>query len=704
MAVHWTIQFRSLRADTLYTISIYDNEYNGTAIPLVGGAVPISTKENESEDVFLPVRTQTGYIRIIDNGKDANGNAFNWRDLMPASDTSRPVTLSHMVNNTTVCDWMGFIEPQTFSGNIYDNVQEREFPVCDWLSSIKGDKVAPTNAEAVRFNFAYLIDYALGYPIPELEYNYHFDGGAAAYEWLRKEVSWGIFHDVDSDNHVVSKYNCQQLLEEICKFFGWTCRQHGADVFFESDANVIHSWYVIDNQGLHDIAVGETPTVYSIENTTTIQGIPGSFVDTKNKVLITRGWKKSSVTAKVDKNNDVVEYPDRDIENHYRSIQILRELAGNGLYQFFRNTFDVIRTQGYETIDCTDVTVTLYATSKQWHADEVVAEYGHNIIVSGHGQINMDHFDNDMNPHSVTLSNDLWLYHGADAPGDGPYDKPLALIKTNRQYSVTGGKIVLSAKTTKDQIDTTKHPEEYKTVDSNGYIVMSVKFGDKYYNGTTWTTEPSSFQVGLSSQIVTNRRWDEPYPNYDGLSLNLEGVSLGGYIEIYFWEFYDPDAYNQLQQRYDPNKAKACRVTDFKLSFIRNNSEPAQKERSENKYILESASPFKDEKDVSLLFFTDNNNQFAENIVFNPSGSYCTELEMDGANIRPEQHLVNRMSAWGAVTHDLLSVNTDTGNAAGTITPQCVVAEGGKRYAPMSISRNWRDDAMEVKYIELLNS
>jgi hypothetical protein len=76
---------------------------------------------------------------------------------------------------------------------------------------------------------------------------------------------------------------------------------------------------------------------------------------------------------------------------------------------------------------------------------------------------------------------------------------------------------------------------------------------------------------------------------------------------------------------------------------------------------------------------------------------------MDGANIRPEQHLVNRMSAWGAVTHDLLSVNTDTGNAAGTITPQCVVAEGGKRYAPLSISRNWRDDAMEVKYIELIN-
>lgn len=703
MAVHWTIQFRSLRADTLYTISIYDNEYNGTAIPLVGGAVPISTKENESEDVFLPVRTQTGYIRIIDNGKDANGNAFNWRDLMPASDKSRPVTLSHMVNNTTVCDWMGFIEPQTFSGNIYDNVQEREFPICDWLSSIKGDKVAPTNAEAARFNFAYLIDYVLGYPIPELEYNYHFDGGAAVYEWLRKGVSWGIFHDVDSDNHVVSRYNCQQLLEEICKFFGWTCRQQGADVFFESDANVLHSWYVIDNHGLHDIAVGETPTVYSIENTTTIQGIPGSFVDTKNKVLITRGWKKSAVTAKVDKNNDLVEYPDREIEKHYRSIQILRELAGDGLYQFFRNTFDVIRTQGYETIDCTDVTVTLYATSKQWHADEVVEEYGHNITVYGYGQINMDAFDNNMNPHSVTLSNDLWLYHGADAPGDGPYDKPLALIKTNRQYSVTGGKIVLSAKTTKDQIDTTKHPAEYRSVDANGYIVMSVKFGDKYYNGTTWTTEPSSFQVGASSQIVTNRRWDEPYPNYDGLSLNIEGVSLGGYIEIYFWEFYDSDAENHLQQRYDPEKAKACRVTDFKLSFIRSNSEPEQKERSENKYIIESASPFKDEKDVSLLFFTDNNNQFAENIVFNPNGSYCTELEMDGANIRPEQHLVNRMSAWGAVTHDLLSVNTDTGNAAGTITPQCVVAEGGKRYAPLSISRNWRDDAMEVKYIELIN-
>jgi hypothetical protein len=77
-------------------------------------------------------------------------------------------------------------------------------------------------------------------------------------------------------------------------------------------------------------------------------------------------------------------------------------------------------------------------------------------------------------------------------------------------------------------------------------------------------------------------------------------------------------------------------------------------------------------------------------------------MTIGGVAQHPEQHLVNRMAAWGAQTHDVLSFETTTNDGAGTITPMHVVQSGGKTYSPISISRDWRDDVMKIKYIEML--
>ena len=78
MAIHWQIPFRSLRTNTLYTVNIYDASYSGDPVILKGGEKPFTTQEDDNEDQFAPVRTQSGYIRIVYDGKDAAGNAFNW--------------------------------------------------------------------------------------------------------------------------------------------------------------------------------------------------------------------------------------------------------------------------------------------------------------------------------------------------------------------------------------------------------------------------------------------------------------------------------------------------------------------------------------------------------------------------------------------------------------------------------------------------
>ena len=83
MAKKYSITFKSLRAGIVYTLSIYDADYAGSVIPLKAAGTPFVTDEDDTDDMFTPIRTQTGYLRIVDDGTDLNGNALNWKELLP---------------------------------------------------------------------------------------------------------------------------------------------------------------------------------------------------------------------------------------------------------------------------------------------------------------------------------------------------------------------------------------------------------------------------------------------------------------------------------------------------------------------------------------------------------------------------------------------------------------------------------------------
>ena len=123
--IHWQIPFKSLRTGILYTVNIYQNNYSGSPVILNGVANPFTTQEAD-DDAFALLRTQTGYLRIFDDGKAVSNNAevaFNWKDLLPSTDTDRPVTLTHISGQSTVIDWQGFLQAQNFSGALYGNPQ-----------------------------------------------------------------------------------------------------------------------------------------------------------------------------------------------------------------------------------------------------------------------------------------------------------------------------------------------------------------------------------------------------------------------------------------------------------------------------------------------------------------------------------------------------------------------------------------------------
>ena len=143
--IHWKILFKSLRAGTVYTVNIWkDGELPpGYPLTLKGAAEPMTTDEDADEDMFCPVRKQSGYFRIVDDGKATNASYqevdFDWKEMLPVNDTDRPVTLTAGIGNVV---WQGFMQAQNFGSELYGNPQSHEFPLQCCLSLLSAIKVS----------------------------------------------------------------------------------------------------------------------------------------------------------------------------------------------------------------------------------------------------------------------------------------------------------------------------------------------------------------------------------------------------------------------------------------------------------------------------------------------------------------------------------------------------------------------------------
>ena len=310
MAIHWQIPFKSLRSGTDYTVNIYDSTYSGNPIILKGGAQPFTTQESDDDDEFIPIRTHTGYLRIIDDGLDANGNAFNWKTLLPATDTDRPVTLT--AGGTVV--WQGFMQSQNFGGVLYGNPQEREFPIQCPLAVLEGTDINYQHTEIE--NFAYLlqrivnaIDVVSGGTENSSGVittngtihinNIYVQGNTDAQSWLLKRIDWQNFADEDSDGNLIARFNLYQCLEDLCRFWGWTARTYRNNLYLTcADDSSEQSWLTLTRANLDSMAGGSTAgTTGGSFSTLNYDSLTDIFASVEQNDYRQRGANKATVKA-----------------------------------------------------------------------------------------------------------------------------------------------------------------------------------------------------------------------------------------------------------------------------------------------------------------------------------------------------------------------------------------------------------------------
>lgn len=652
---NYSITFKSLRAGTVYTLNIGGG--TGAAIPLKGGAQPFTTQEDDSDDMFTPIRTQTGYIRIVDDGKDANGTAWNWKDLLPATDTSRPVTLT--VGGTVV--WQGFMQAQNFGGVLYGNPQEREFPVQCPLTALSASDVDATNRE-LR-NFAYIIKQAFDNLTGITINNFIFQGGTKAQDILLKLVDWQNL--VSEEDGVISgRYDNLQVLTDVCAFWGWTCRTCGQNVYFTcaDDATLMSDALILSYAQLGTMAGGISAGSTSETFLSNVSPSGDIFSSVDNAEYLVRGYNLARVTA--DGNS-----ADENVMEAYPT-KVEETMINNGNYTESYNDCYAVYTGDLSSF--TDIYLTgscngSYATFNKMLVKKNMSDPGseYNVVrirktfISA-SQTAFASFETVFHHsyYDTTIANGGFDYGGINIYGD--------VFRKGKRY------------------------EDY---DNNGagkkHINLRVGIGKTretalWWTGSAWSSTVSAISIRIGDQS----------PRQQLLSINTNANNLQGKLFVDFLGSSDIP---------EDNSERRFEFVGFQVTFTRRIYKHLMDQsvrKGSIEYKASNNSVVSDEWNADCIYASDNDMLWGYGVIMNNDGKWLTTMTYGTQSKHPEQHLADRVAAYSATSKQKVSAELRT-EQVGTITPRNTVTLGGVTGHAISISHDWRDDITQLTTMQV---
>ena len=701
--IFYTIPFKSLRTGTVYTVNIWKDATlpSGYPLTLKGGAQPFTTQEDDGEDMFMPVRTQSGYIRIVDDGKDANGNSFDWQSLIPASAMSQKVTLTYQSGNTTVTVWQGYMQTQNFSGELYGNPQEREFPVQCGLSVLEA--VNLSNPELDLRNFAYLANTVLVNSGLTFN-NIYFQGGADARTWLQQRFCWRNFLVTDDEGNLQTKYSLYQMLEDMCRFWGWTARTFGQDVYFTcADDTTEQNFLVLTPAQLATLAADNTgsSSIGTIETVPTGIWLSGDiFASRENDEIVMRGPSKAVVKADCNQQSTIVEFAPKVIEDE---IEYKSGLLIPGVYEWHQGDGDMV---GYYITAVTDNVGLTNGADIQGRAYN-----------TGSGFCRMQIYESKESSspsmNDMIVIADKWKKNGT------------AVLQVELQtiypMDYTGGSIILDGSLFKDMMTNFTDGNELYMNIGIGASKATAKWwymnwiypGGDIDGGWSSTKTDGGFPARLENgKIYVVAAWNAQrntlYDEWYRGSLAFKSTSIpvpdtAGFFGNIYIEFYgttgvEPFCIGNLKIDFSRDK------TEIQSNVHDVRERPlliTDQRRSEMKYTAQNNNHASGEWNANCIFASDNNMEFGYGLLLGPTGGYVATVPYGNNSEHPEQHLANRVNAyWTASKRKVTTSLRYDVTAVRNISPHYTVRLDGVTYIPCSISHDWRDDVSHVSLAE----
>ena len=637
MTVRWQVQFKSLRGDKLYVVDIYSSGNYSTPIQLMGAKEPFTTEEDNDEDFFKFVRTQTGHLRIVDDGT----NGFNYQDLLPVNLLDRPVVLRQVTGNTSQTIWKGFIQIQQPDYELYEYPSEREYAIYDIFSVFQQLPFTfnITTPISQYVNFAYILKTVID-TLPEevRPAGFGFQGLDTITNKLLCKVNPQVFYDIDETTsyelkNAKTRFSCYEALEEIAKFWGFNIRMQGVVMYMTQDFGLggqdfLHATYAQLTNLANGTSAGDrwaAPQALTIQSTW--------LVNNENILKSSKPYGGAKITGHAEEHSTLLSIFPRLTTNYGVGWN---KYTGRGLYIESHGNWDNVN---YSMIAIRD--------EKNIYENVKIVDNSVNALYIPSYRTWNDYIESGI----------LWPFNFKDC---------IMSIKTDCVDWNTGQSI-------RNQGD--KAPV--------GDVVMYMELSFVAFNGTTYYFDPtngwSTTHSRFGCYICGTDEYAYPY------SVRASGATT--IIKYIQFDTLPVSPVGRVVVKLYGSETGTLYVKDFSLIVERNDLWCRDE-------VIYAAGGTENAWETDSIFLNISESAFKPKFGFGGvlNGDYL-ESPMS-VNLR---NVANWVSSYYSrsrmfVTFNLRSEKSNVEN----ITPRVRLNYGRSQFYPISISRNWRDDETKV--------
>lgn len=686
-SIRWQVKFKTLNEKNAL-IDIYEEGWNGGITQLEPAANPITTEEDSDDDYLKPVRTQTGYLRVIDNG-DLDG-------LMPEDNSQHYVEL-HI--DEELC-WCGYMQADTFSEDWDITPLITEFPLISPLGILEGvylDQAKEMSlvklgelllecieSTGVDFNYIY-------FP-KEVWYSENESAQTPFSVALSRQT---FFEDNGSDDRDAEDWErydadtCLSFLEEFCRFWGWTLQERQKTLYFIGKSQ---AYYITTVEYLRNLVYGGNFS-YGDRSMVLVAFSSLSLDGIDNKKEILQGVNKVKITSKINAVGMVVP----SIDEGYMSV------IHNGTDNSYVYGKEYKRVIAYESLDL-NVSMLVYGYSENLGA-YISQDYNYANMSAGIGAMYVKRdiysLDESENKRNYNYKSGIWIINRPYKTSNSPEPPPLLLARTMpilKMQSLNAAKYSSGAFVISAQVYGYNMAVGGSLYEDNGAGELEIKFriGDKYWNGSAWGSNETWFTIQLGSEndnsvpgkILSTKTLDQPYNGADGYVMPIN-EDLSGVVEltIHATTFGKiSDLVYRNQQLYLDN-LKVDYYKDDNVSEIRKSS------NQDNVYVSILKRRTSEEKEIELKIASNNNNPAAYNTL-SGAGRDVGPLYFvqEGKSMLAEERLLGILKQVYGRTTEKLNITVERSE----LTPMARLTRDGRNYRVLSEKIEWADDSEEI--------
>ena len=717
--LRWQVPFTT-KDDRCLCVNIYDKGYTGTSAYLTGAADPFVTQENDDNNIFQPIRRQTGYLRIID--KDAT----LLEEMMPSNNLQRMVKLyaGQWSNNTFVPSgspmWQGYMAAQAYTQKWENEYDVVEFPVNSMLESLNYVQMPTAIATPIcplarLLVYAFGGDYGLDAGISEVNIITNINGGRA---WLPIIIDINAFYTETEIHNQGESYNLIEgdtmydALSKILSLFGMTAREDGNklwltmyDRYWDVRKSTL-SWYDVVSIAA-GIPVSTTQTDLTSQAMATALATAG-YRDKDSRVSFIPGFNRAKVEFSFD--TDGLKYI--QLPQTAEDASQVSQYAMNGtLYVQHHEP----RVNEIETFDYNVIKEGYY----YYEDPESGERYFITINRGFYAASNYNNFKNAF-PQSLQMGSDQSVEH------DNFIIVGAEPVRWDYKESGSGGLVqlkngMLMSFSSIDQpswpiiksLFSTDHPVYQiqssfpASVQTTGYIKIAnsvqlfsiysaqllyeLQVDSYYWDGTAWTTTRSQFLVEFNTNGKIVGTTPDDVDSGDGLYIPISS-NMTGIVTLTIHHDIASDVLFLI-------------MNELTVSFVYKQT-MAESERSSNCYIEDIMQMgFSEETEIDLSIGTHNNNIPSVSFLRDSNNTYIENLsyheDESVVSYRPELNLLDRMVMYYAKIRR--TYEATVGDNVLQLMNR-IFTHQGRNFFGVDAQHNWRDGNQHIKFIEVTNN